>query len=88
MKKAVLKSNESTIAIYKTSDGQTRIDVRFDGDTAWLTQNALAILFQTTKQNISLHIKNIFNEGELAPKATVKDFLTVQGEESFFYRRQ
>jgi hypothetical protein len=46
-------SQKSQIIIYKTEDGQTKIDVRFEGETVWLTQNALAELFQTTKQNIS-----------------------------------
>ena len=46
----------------------------------WLTQKLMAELFQTTKQNISLHIQNIYNEGELPPEATVKEYLTVQKE--------
>jgi hypothetical protein len=71
---------KSQIIIYKTEDGQTKIDVRFEGETVWLTQNALAELFQTTKQNISLHINNIFEEAELERGATVKYFLTVQNE--------
>ncbi len=75
-----MTNNKSQIIIYKAEDGQTKIDVRFDGETVWLTQNALAELFQTTKQNISQHIKNIFEEGELQPDSTVKDFLTVQKE--------
>ena len=50
----------SQIIIYKTETGEAKIDVRFDSETAWLTQNALAELFQTTKQNVSQHIKNIF----------------------------
>jgi hypothetical protein len=65
MKKRI---TQSQIVIYKNESGETKIDVRFDGDTAWLTQNALAELFQTTKQNISQHIKNIFEEGELNRK--------------------
>jgi len=73
---------KSQIIIYKTEDGQTKIDVRFEGETVWLTQNALADLFQTTKQNISLHINNIFEEAELEWGATVKYFLTVQKEGS------
>lgn len=77
MKKDNLKSQ---IIIYKTEDGLTKIDVRFDGGTVWLTQNILAELFQTTKQNISLHIKNIFEETELSREATVKKYLTVQNE--------
>ena len=75
-----MKSNKSQIIIYKTEDGQTKIDVRFDGETVWLTQNLMAELFQTTKQNIGQHIKNIFEEGELAASPTVKKFFTVQKE--------
>jgi hypothetical protein len=61
-------------------DGATRLQVRLDGQTVWLTQAQLADLYQTTKQNISLHIQNILDEGELRPDATVKDYLTVQTE--------
>ena len=71
-------NSKSQIIIYKTEDGRIKIDVRFDGDTVWLTQNALAELFQTTKNNISQYVKNIFEEKELNQKATVKNFLTVQ----------
>jgi len=67
---------KSQVVIYKTETGETKIDVRFDGDTVWLTQNALAEIFQTTKQNISQHIKNIIEEGELQANSVVKDFLT------------
>lgn len=73
-------SPNSQIIIYKTEDGQTKIDVRFDGETVWLTQNALAELFQTTKQNIGQHIKNVIEEGEVAENSTVKKFFTVQKE--------
>ncbi len=71
---------ENEIIIYQTQDGQTKIDVRLENETVWLTQNQMAELFQTTKQNISLHIKNIFEEGELSENSTVKDYLTVQQE--------
>ena len=73
---------ENEIIIYQTQDGQTKIDVRIENETVWLTQNQMAELFQTTKQNISLHIKNIFEEGELTEDSTVKDYLTVQSEGS------
>lgn len=73
---------ENEIIIYQTQDGQTKIDVRIENETVWLTQNQMAELFQTTKQNISLHIKNIFEEGELTENSTVKDYLTVQNEGS------
>ena len=75
-----MKDNKSQIIIYKTEDGQTKIDVRFDGETVWLTQNALAELLQTTKQNISLHIKNILEEKELQADSVVKDFLTTAAD--------
>lgn len=71
---------ENKIIIYQTQDGQTKIDVRLENETVWLTQNQMAELFQTTKQNISSHIKNIFEEGELSENSTVKDYLTVQQE--------
>jgi len=66
--------------IYQPEDGRTRISVRLEGETVWLTQLAMAELFETTKQNISLHINNIFDEGELSREATVKKYLTVQKE--------
>ena len=75
-----MEHNKSQVVIYKTEDGQTKIDVHFDGETVWLTQNALAELFQTTKQNISQHIKNIFEEGELISDSVVKDFLTTAAD--------
>jgi hypothetical protein len=79
-----MKSNLSNTAnkflIYQPEDGKTRISVRLEGETVWLTQTAMTELFQTTKQNISLHINNIFNEGELNREATVKEYLTVQQE--------
>ncbi len=67
---------ENEIIIYQTQDGQTKIDVRIENETVWLTQNQMAELFQTSKQNISLHIKNIFEEGELFENSVVKDYLT------------
>src|SRR5207249_1061878 len=56
------------------------IEVRLENETVWLTQNQMAELFQTTIPNVSMHIRNIFKEGELQPKATVKECLTVQKE--------
>ena len=66
----------SQLIMYQTQDGQTKIDVRFDGETVWLTQKQLADLFQTSKQNISLHIQNMFHEGELDRPSVVKQYLT------------
>ena len=69
---------ESKIIIYQTEDGQTQIDVRLENDTVWLTQAQMVELFQTTKQNVSLHVSNVFKEGELEQESTVKEYLTVQ----------
>lgn len=66
--------------VYQTEDGKTRIDVRLDGQTLWLPQADIAELFQTTPQNITLHIKAIYDEGELDEPATCKDYLQVRAE--------
>ena len=66
--------------LYQTEDGRTRLQVQFQGETAWLTQAQMAELFQTTQQNVSLHIQNIYEEGELTPEATHKEFLSVRRE--------
>ncbi len=71
---------ESEIIIYQTGEGDTRIEVRLENETVWLSQNQMALLYQTTKQNISLHLKNIYKENELQEKLTVKEYLTVQPE--------
>lgn len=68
------------ILLYQTEDGKVTVDVLFEGETVWLTQSQMATLFNTTKQNISLHINNAFKEGEISPEATVKESLTVQKE--------
>jgi hypothetical protein len=78
----LLKNFSSEIVIYKSDDGKTKIETKFDGETVWLNQNQLAELFNTTKQNISLHLKNAFEEGEVNKKSTVKKYLTVQNEGS------
>ncbi len=70
----------SDLILYTSPDGSTRLDLRIDGQTVWLTQAEIAELFQTTKQNISLHAGNIFEEKELSKEATVKESLTVQTE--------
>jgi hypothetical protein len=72
--------SNSEILLYQTEDGQTKIEVRLEEETVWLSQAQMVELFQTTKQNISLHIKNIYEEGELEEISTVKDYLTVQTE--------
>ena len=71
---------ENKIVIYQTEDGQTQIDVRLENETVWLTQAQMVDLFQTTKQNVSLHVGNVYREGELEKEGTVKEYLTVQKE--------
>ena len=71
---------EDQIVIYQTEDGQTQIDVRLENDTVWLTQAQMVELFQTTKQNVSLHLNNLYKERELEKEGTVKEYLTVQQE--------
>ena len=71
---------EDKIIIYQTEDGQTQIDVRLENETVWLTQAQMVELFQTTKQNVSLHLNNLYKEGELKKEGTVKEYLTVQQE--------
>jgi hypothetical protein len=70
----------SDLILYTTEDGKTQIDLRLQDGTVWLTQLQIAELFQATKQNISLHLINIFEDGELNQEATVKESLTVQTE--------
>ena len=73
-------NSNGDIIIYQTEDGLTKIDVKVQNETVWLSQQQMAELYNTTKQNISLHIKNIFDEDELSEDSTVKEFLTVQKE--------
>lgn len=75
-----LPQRQSDILIYQTEDGRTRIDVRLENETVWLSQAAMAELFQTTKQNISLHIRNILQEGELDEGEVVKKYLTTAAD--------
>ncbi len=70
----------SELILYTSDDGRTRLDLRIEGRTVWLTQIEIAELFQTTKQNVSLHAKNIFTDRELSYEATVKESLTVRTE--------
>ena len=66
--------------VYQTEDGRIKLEVRLENETLWLTQQMIAELFQTSKQNISHHIQSIYDEGELDSEATVKKYLTVQQE--------
>ena len=70
------------IILYQPEDKSTELAVLIEEETVWLTQAQMVELFKSTKQNISLHINNIFREGELMSSSTVKDYLTVQIEGS------
>lgn len=74
--------DKGEIILYQSDDKSTLLKVRLEEETVWLTQAQLVELFSSTKQNISLHINNIFKEGELETTSTVKEFLTIQIEGS------
>ena len=75
-----LVPEEGEFLVYQAEDGQIKLEVRLEQETLWLTQQAIAELLQTTVPNISMHIKNIYDERELIPEATVKEFLIVHQE--------
>lgn len=79
---------DSEILIYSAPDGAVKIDVRLENETVWLTQAEIAKLFQVTPQSITIHLKNIYEEGELSEYATCKDFLQVQLEGTRKVERQ
>ena len=72
--------NNNNILIYVSKDGNVKVDVNFQNDDIWMSQEVMANLYGTTKNNISMHLKNIFEEGELEKNSTVKKILTVQRE--------
>ena len=78
----------SDIVLYQTEDGRSRIQVRLENETVWLTQAMMAELFQTTPQNITIHIRSIYAEGELAEAATCKEHLQVRQEGTRSVRRR
>jgi hypothetical protein len=75
-----LPEKRSDILIYQAEDGRTRIEVRLQDETVWLSLNQIAELFQRDKSVISRHIRNIYQEGELQPESTVAKYATVQSE--------
>ena len=79
---------ESRFLIYQAEDGAIKIEVRFEDETVWLSQPLMAELFGTTQQNVSLHLQNIYEEGELRPAATHKEFLSVRREGTRDVQRQ
>jgi len=83
-----MEKNKSQITIYQTENGKTKLDVRIQDETVWLTQKLMAELFQTSVPNINMHLKNIFEEGELEENRTIKEFLIVQHEGSREVKRK
>ena len=71
---------ENEIILYQNDARAFHLEVRLEDETVWLTQQQMAVLFNQTKQNISLHIRNCFRDGELLESAAIKDYLTVQKE--------
>ena len=71
------ETDKGQILLYKTPDGESRVEVRLQNETVWLSLDQMAELFQRNKSTISRHIKNVFEEGELQPEATVAKFATV-----------
>lgn len=74
----------STIIIYQTEDGNTKVETRLEDETVWLTQAQLCELFQKSKSTISEHIKNVFEEGELDEKVAVRNFRTTTSDSKFY----
>jgi hypothetical protein len=81
-------TGKGEILVYQSDDGRVKLDVRLQDETVWLTQQLLSDLFQTTVPNISMHIRNIYEEGELTPESTIKKFLTVRREGDRDVRRE
>jgi len=73
-------TEESRIQIFRAENGEARVDVRFEEDTVWLTQRQMGEVFDTTPENVIMHLKNIYETGELEQDPTTKDFLVVQTE--------
>ena len=79
---------EKGIEIYKSSSGEVVFNVDFENETIWASQAQIAQLFDTTKQNVSLHINNCFKDGELDPNSVVKDFLTTARDGKNYHTKQ
>lgn len=83
-----IPSSNSQFILYQDDNGITNVNVRFDDNDVWLSQQQIALLFDTTQQNISQHINSVLNEGELLKDATHKDFLLVRQEGNRSVKRQ
>ncbi|MFH1079655.1 MAG: virulence RhuM family protein [Pseudomonadota bacterium] len=86
-KKDEVEPVNSDLILYQTEDGQTRIEIRLQDETVWMSQKLMAELFQTTVPNINIHLKNVYDEEELAEDPTIKDYLIVRREGSRHVQR-
>ena len=77
---------KSHFLIYRSEDGKIKLDVRFEGETVWLTQAMIVELFQSSKSSVSEHIKHIFEEGELERELVVRKFRTTTTDEYYKYK--
>ena len=75
-----MTKNNSQFIIYKTESGETKIDVRLEDETVWLTQKLMAKLFDTSVPNINMHLKNCYEDGEISENSVIKDFLITAGD--------
>jgi hypothetical protein len=69
------ENNSSDLILYQTKDGRTRLEVRLENETVWLSQSQMAELFQTSIPNVNIHLRNIFQEKELQPDSVIKEYL-------------
>ena len=83
-----MQPTNSQFVLYQDDNGVTNVNVRFDGQDVWLSQQQIALLFDTTQQIVSLHINSIIDEGELSKEATHKYFLLVRQEGNRSVKRQ
>ncbi|MDF1832436.1 MAG: RhuM family protein, partial [Porticoccaceae bacterium] len=80
--------NKQQIQLYTSEDGQVQLEIQFEQETLWLTQAQIADLFEVNPQNITMHLQNVYAEGELAEVATCKESLQVQMEGTRQVKRQ
>lgn len=80
MKKSKTEPMKSEFILYQTADGKTKVEIRLQDETVWLSQKLMAELFQTSVPNINMHINHIFEEGELAADSIIKEFLTTAAD--------
>jgi hypothetical protein len=76
------------VILYEAPDGEVRLDVRLEHETVWLTQRQMATLFEMTPENVLMHLKNVYGEGELVEGATTKDLLAVRTEGKRWVQRK